>query len=312
MAAVDNLVLHSAAKINLNLAVLRRMPDGYHEIFTTFQAIDLFDTLTFEKTTDGGIRIICDNPEFPTDRENLIYQVLERAEKYAIGAVNVRITVNKQIPIAAGLGGGSSNAAATIVAANLMYNLGLSDSQMTDWARELGADVPFFLGNAQAEGRGRGDLTKQIQVFGDYWVLLIKPPGTLSAGEVYQGFDLALTKQKDALSFNNCRGENDFFARITRAENILTTVVVRLCPEVGRVLEFLEELKPVTAKVSGSGPCVFGIFKKRPNLLDIGRSLPSADWRVFDCRPLVDRVAIGLGSQTTDSIDRQGADRGNH
>ena len=309
---MDSLILHSAAKINLNLAVLSRMPDGYHEIFTTFQAIDLFDTLTFEKTTAGGIRIICDNPEFPTGRENLIYQVLTQTKQYGVGPVNVRITVNKRIPIAAGLGGGSSNAAAAIIAANMLYNLGLSDSQMTDWARGLGADVPFFLGNSQAEGRGRGDIVTPIQIYGDYWILLIKPSAVLSAGEVYQALDLALTKGKDTFSLNNCRGDDDFFAGITRAENILTTAVVGLCPEAGRALRFLEELGPVTAKVSGSGPCVFGIFQKRPDLLDISRLLPSADWRVFICRPLVARVAIGLGSQTTESIDRQGADRGNH
>ena len=140
---------------------------------------------------------------------------------------------------------------------------------------------------------------------------MIKPSAVLSAGEVYRALDLALTKGKDALSLTDCRGDDDFFAGITRAENILTTAVVGLCPEAGHALRFLEELGPVTAKVSGSGPCVFGIFRKRPDLLEISRLLPSADWRVFVCRPLVDRVAIGLGNQTTESIDRQGADRGN-
>lgn len=312
MAAVTPLVLHSAAKINLNLAVLGRRPDGYHEIFTTFQAIDLFDTLTFVKTTAGGIRIMCDRPEFPTGSENLIYQVLAQAEKYDIGPANVRVTVDKQIPIAAGLGGGSSNAAATIKAANILYGLKLSDSQQVEWARKLGADVAFFLGNAQAEGRGRGDLITPIRIFGDYWIVLIKPPAALSAGEMYRAFDLALTKQEDTVSFANCRDGNDYFARSARANNILTAVVLQLCPEAERALQFLEELGPVAARVSGSGPCVFGIFKNRPDLLEISRLSPSTDWRIFVCRPLVDRVAVGLGSQTRRSTDRQGADRGNH
>jgi 4-diphosphocytidyl-2-C-methyl-D-erythritol kinase len=306
------LVLRSPAKINLNLEVLSRRPDGYHEIFTTFQAIDLFDTLTFEKTSSAGIKITSNHPDLPTGEGNLIHQVLAQAERRKGSPVKVRVTVDKQIPIAAGLGGGSSNAAAAMIAANNLYSMELSDSKMSEWAREIGADVPFFLGPAQAEGRGRGDILQPLQLYADYWILLLKPPGRLAAREVYQAPHLTLTKPKEALSFSGCRGGNDFFARMTRAENFLTEVVVRLCPEVGRALRFLAELTPVTARVSGSGPCVFGVFKKRPDILEIGRLLPSADWRMFVCRPLVDRVAIGLGGQTTDRIDRQGACRGNH
>jgi 4-diphosphocytidyl-2-C-methyl-D-erythritol kinase len=301
---MNTLVFRSAAKINLNLAVLGRRPDGYHEIFTTFQAIDLYDTLTFERTESGGIRIESANPEFPTGPENLIHRVLTQASAFTGRPVNVRVVVDKRIPIAAGLGGGSSNAAATLKAVNTLHELSLSDSDLSEWGKCLGADVPFFLGSAQAEGRGRGDLIRAVNLFFDYWIVLIKPAASLSAAEVYGSFDLRLTKYDNSLSFEHCRDGKEFFSRIARNENALTTPVLRLCPEAGRALRFLEEYGPVAAKVSGSGPCVFGIFREKPNLVLLRRVSPSAGWRFFVCRPLVGQTAVGLGSQTGDCTDR--------
>jgi len=312
VAAVDRLTLYSPAKINLNLAVLRRLPDGYHEIFTTFQAIDLYDTLTFEKIPDGGIRIECENPEFPLGEENLLHRVFTRAQEFIPTKVNIKITVEKRIPIAAGLGGGSSNAAAAIIAVNRLYNMDLSEIQMSAWAAELGADVPFFLGHAQAEGRGRGNKITPVSFFGDYWLVVIKPPGGLAAGAVYRALDLALTKTAAPLSFSNCGDGNDFFAVAARADNDLAATAIRLCPEAGHALRFLVGLGSVTANVSGSGPCVFGMFKRRPNLLNISQLSPSAGWQIFLCRPLVNQKAIGLGKPDQGLTDRQGADCGNH
>ncbi len=312
MVAVTRLTFRSAAKINLNLAVLGRRPDRYHEIFTTFQAIDLYDTLTFEKTASGGIEIISDCPDFPLGPENLVHQVLRQATEFTAEPINVRVIVDKQIPTAAGLGGGSSNAAATLRAANMLYNLSLSDSQLAKWAGRLGADVPFFLGNAQAEGRGRGDLIRPVSFFAGFWLVLIKPAVDLSAGEVYRAVDFSLTRKGEEATFHGCRDGEEFFSRAARAENALTTPVVGLCPEVGRVLRFLEEQGPVAARVSGSGPCVFGIFRKEPNLREISHASPSASWRFFACRPLAGQAAVGLESQTGECTDRQGVDCGNH
>lgn len=312
MAELDRLILHAAAKVNLGLAVLRRLPDGYHELLTTFQAIDLFDTLEFEKKSDGGIRICCNNPEFPLGRENLIYRVFQQAEQRCGCRVNLRISVEKRIPIAAGLGGGSANAAAAICAANILYDMKLSDTQLVYWGAELGADVPFFLGNVQAEGRGRGDILTPVQIFADYWLVVIKPPVGLAAAEVYRKFDLALTKPACGLSFSHCRDGNVFFAVIARANNDLEEIVLELCPEAEHAKRFLEGLGSVSAKVSGSGPCVFGIFKEKPDLLEISHLSPSADWQIFICRPLANRKAIGVGKPDQGQTDRQGADRGNH
>ena len=301
---MNTLVFYSAAKINLNLAVLGRRPDGYHEIFTTFQAIDLYDTLSFEPAEAGGIRIESANPDFPTGPENLIHRVLTQAAELVGRPVNIRVVVDKRIPIAAGLGGGSSNAAATLKAVNTLYELSLSDSDLIEWGKRLGADVPFFLGNAQAEGRGRGDLTRAVNLFSDYWIVLVKPSASLSAAEVYGSFDLRLTKYDNSHSFDYCRDGNEFFSRIARSENALTTPVLRLCPEAGRALRFLEEHGPVAAKVSGSGPCVFGIFREKPDMVVLRRVSPSADWWLFVCRPLAGQTAVGLGSQTGDFTDR--------
>jgi len=309
---MNRLVFRSAAKINLNLSVLGRRPDGYHRIFTTFQAIDLYDRLTYEKTTSGGIEIACEVPGFPTGPENLIHRVLTQAAELTSEPIRVRVVVDKKIPIAAGLGGGSSNTAATLRAVNMLYNLSLSDPQLVEWGRRLGADVPFFLGNAQAEGRERGDLIRPIDFFADYWLVLIKPAVDLSAGEVYQALDLDLTKSEEEVKFGACRDGDEFFHRVAGAENALATSVLRLCPEAGRALRFLEEHGPVVARVSGSGPCVFGIFRKRPNLQKISSASPSANWRFFICQPLADQAAVGLEHQTGECTGRQGVGRGNH
>jgi len=304
---MKQLVFRAAAKINLNLDVLGRRADGYHELFTTFQAIDLFDTLTFEKTGSGGIQIASNHPEFPTGPENLIYRVFAQAGRNTTEPINVRVTVDKRIPIAAGLGGGSADAAAALFAANALYSLSLTGSQLHDWAGEIGADVPFFLGNAQAEGRGRGDAITPVEFYADYWLAVIKPAVGLSTAEVYRALDLGLTKRESGVNFAGCRDREDFFSRLVRAQNALTAPVIRLCPEAGCALRFLEEQGSVAARVTGSGPCVFGIFRDTPNLGELRRAFPTAEWQVFVCRPLAGQAAVGQ-----ESTDRQGADRGNH
>ncbi len=306
-----SLVARSYAKINLGLDVLGRFPDGYHELFTTFQAIDLHDTLTFERSGSGGIQLISANPDFPLGPENLIFRVLTETAKYVNHPVNIRVTVDKQIPIAAGLGGGSSNAAATIKAAVKLFNLPLSTDELTAWAAKLGADIPFFLGNAQAEGRGRGDRLDPVDFYADYWLIILKPAASLSAREVYAALDLSLTRKRIGVSFASCRDEAEFFSEVSRAENALTMPVLQLCPAVGNALRFLEGLGPVVSRISGSGPCVYGIFRERPSRQEIERRIPDTGWRIYLSRPLRGVGAVVLESQTGAKTDRLGADRGN-
>jgi len=295
---MNRLTCYAPAKINLHLDVLGRYPDGYHEIFTTFQAIDLYDTLTFETRPSGGIQIVCDQPGFPLDSMNLIHKALTLAAEFTAEPIHILITVDKQIPIAAGLGGGSSDAAATILAANSLYELALSDQQLLDWARRLGADVPFFLGPPQAEGRGRGDELTPIEFFTDYWLVLIQPPMGLSAAEVYREFDLRLTKNDKMVSFATCRDATGFFSLIARSENALRTPILRLCPEVGLILRFLEGQGVDAVRVSGSGPCVFGIVQDKPDAKRMNWLMPSRGWWLYVCRPLRGSAAVGLGSRT--------------
>lgn len=304
MAKIKPIVYRCAAKINLNLDVLSRYPDGYHEIFTTFQAIDLYDTLTFIPTDSGGIEIICDQPGFPTGPENLICRALRLVSEAAGAPGHFRVEVEKRIPIAAGLGGGSANAAATLRAGLDLYNLPLNPAQIDMWAKELGADVPFFLGGAQAEGRERGDQILPVEFFADYWLVLICPPVFLSAGEVYRAIDFPLTSNEIQVSFARCREAEEFFTEAARAHNALSTAVCSVCPEVGDALGVLKERGPVAARVSGSGPCVFGIFREKPDISEMSRELPSAGWKLYLCRPLTGKAVIGLGGRTGECTDR--------
>jgi len=295
---MNKLICYAPAKINLHLDVLGRYPDGYHEIFTTFQAVDLYDTLTFEKQPSGGIHIVCDQPGFPLGPENLIHRALTLAGEFTAEPIHIRITVDKKIPMAAGLGGGSSDAAATILAANSLYELGLLSRELLDWARRLGADVPFFLGPPQAEGRGRGDELTPIDFFADYWLVLIQPPAGLTAAEVYREFDLRLTKNDRVVNFATCRDATGFFSLVARTENALRIPILRLCPEVGLISRFLGEQGIDVVRVTGSGPCVFGVVQDKPDAERFKWLMPSRGWRLFVCRPLRGPAAVGLGSRT--------------
>lgn len=259
------------AKINLGLRVLGRRPDGYHEVHTFLVAVDLYDRLQFSRTLTGGVRLRLLRPadslgfpvDFPLDESNLITRAVRLVERHRRIVANVAITVRKRIPTAAGLGGGSADAAATLRALTHLYHLDTGPEQLATWAAEIGSDVPFFLGSRAAEGSGRGEILKPIDLFRNWWAVLICPSVFLSAKEVYGQLDL--TSSRPLPSFEQCRDGEGFFAALRRSRNDLEDVVIRRVPGISCWRQGLKEVGAEEVFVSGSGPTVCGVFRHRPS-----------------------------------------------
>ncbi len=293
--SASGLEVRCPAKVNLSLRVGTRRPDGYHEIRTVFQAVDLWDSLRARPSE--RLTLVCDDPGVPSGPENLVLraaEALRRAAGRAAGGAALRL--RKRIPVAGGMGGGSSDAAGALVLLNRLWGLGLVGADLESLAAEIGSDVPFFLHGGVALGEGRGERLTDLPYPGDRLLLLGVPPFGVSTREAYDAFDRDLTRSSDDGSFPRSRSgnppeENDF--RV--GPNDLEAGVVARRPE---LLEFREELGrsgAAAALLSGSGSTVFGVFDDSRALREAVACLGSrfARWRVFGSRTVACGVRFG-------------------
>ncbi len=244
--------LHCPAKVNLYLRVLGRRSDGYHELVTVMQPLSLGDQLT---VTPGGDspRFICDHPEVPQGPENLVWRAAQAFQEETGIRVAALLELKKRIPVAAGLGGGSSDAAGALQALNLLYGSPLEGPRLHSLACRLGADVPFFLGRGPAVGRGIGADLSPLSL-PPYNYLLLNPGVALSTRWVYENLDLAkLSQAPPPASWDPEHPER-------WVHNDLSEVAVRRFPELAELQARLRQAGAVTQSVSGSGPTVFGLF----------------------------------------------------
>lgn len=253
---IKKIRLKSPAKINLNLEVLRKREDGYHEIQTVLQKISLYDILNFSLENGDGIFIETDHPSLPRGKDNLVYKAARSIFNRFGFHGGVRIRIEKRIPIGSGLGGGSSNAASTLKALNKLLGLGLSNEILMEIGSEIGADVPFFLFEGPAIGLGIGDRLKKIEI-PQLWYILIYPNFEISTRWAYKNF--LLTKRQFHLKLHT------FFKNIYDVSSILKNdlekVVSKRYPEIEMMKKALLEAGALGASMTGSGPTVFGIFE---------------------------------------------------
>ena len=285
--AADACVIHAPAKLNLGLRVIGRRADGFHELETTFVAVDLYDELHVRRTSRRGLGLTCDCDDSASSLDlgesNLIiraFRLVERASGVTLG-LDCRLV--KRIPIAAGLGGGSADAAAALVAADRLCGLATPPERMADRAAQLGSDVPFFLGPPVARGTGRGEVLTAATVFSDWWAVLISPCITLSTAEVYAALDL--TSLAPTAHVLPCADGDSFWAAVGRIQNDLESVVVRRVPEISYWREQLIGVGARGVSVSGSGPTVFGVFAAPPDPAAMARWRTQGA-RVFVVRPV--------------------------
>ena len=257
--------LQSPAKLNLILEVITKRPDGYHNLKTLFERIDLSDTISLTANRSGSIRIFCQHPQVPKGPKNLVYQVAKILQKDFKVAQGVDIRIIKRIPVAAGLAGGSSNAATVLVGLNKLWGLSLSLKQLVVYGKKIGSDAPFFLYNCSwALGTGRGDRIKKIKISTKLWHILITPNVKMYTRKVFGSLNLKLTKQRGNVNILTHSLRRNDLSRVGRLlSNDLESSILQLRPQLLRIKEKLESFPVAGVSFSGSGPSVFGITKSK-------------------------------------------------
>lgn len=266
--------VRACAKINLTLRVLGIHADGYHELRTTFQSLALHDTLTFA-AAPGPFRISSNSPDCPTDETNLVWKAAARLWRVAgrRGLPDgVRVRITKRVPVQAGLGGGSSDAAAALRALRELWRLDVADEQLEQIGRELGADVAFFLTGGTVLGVERGDLLFPLVDAPRAWVVLARPDFGVSTSDAYAWWDAAWQASADAQPGPSSPSRPSRPPRPTRPSrptrkdewvNDLQAPVVERHPRILRLVQALRRHGAQFAAMSGSGSAVFGLFRDR-------------------------------------------------
>ena len=253
---VEMLKKLAPAKINLFLRILGKRADGYHDIVSLMQKITLYDELTF-LPRPKGIVLQCPNSDLPISEDNLIFRAAEAVFAYTGYSSGIEITLTKNIPVAAGLGGGSSDAATTLLALNEMWQLGLTKVELMKIGAKLGADVPFFIFGSSAFAQGIGEKLKAWKNPLKLNLVLINPCFSLSTKLVYESLNLRLTKKRINYSIPRFSELGDI---IREMHNDLETASLRMHPELTDIKQLLLRHGALSAMMSGSGPTVFGIF----------------------------------------------------
>jgi len=253
--------VRSFAKINLGIEILGKRQDGYHELRTLFQTVDLYDDLVFKLSPEDQILLKGDNPAVTWDSRNLIYRAAQIIRRKADVFFGVEIHVQKNIPVGAGLGGGSSNAAVTLFVLNKLWNLRLSDSELLDTAKRLGADVPYFLKGGLCLGTGIGDVLTPQEEKDPFFCLLVFPGFSIITGDIYRRYQPALTSSRKESKIIEFLKSRDF----SLLNNGLEETILRHYPQLKTIKTLLSSLGAEMSQVSGTGSAVYGVFfdKKR-------------------------------------------------
>ena len=279
---MSRITLRSPAKINLCLSVLGKRPDGYHEVEMLMQMVGLYDEVSVSL---GGTRITisCDDA-VPSGEENTVWKAAAEMLKAVRSHVGLTIELRKNIPVAAGLAGGSGNAAAVLAALNRLLNTGFGPARLAEIGMRVGMDVPFFFYGPTAVARGRGEILTSLAPAPRFWVLLVNPGFETSTAWVYKNINLRLTKKVDC----------NKIARLTvrniaeGLHNDLEAVTASAHPVISRIEEALLAEGALGARMSGSGPTVFGIFETEAACRTAAANLSNEGWRLFPAETLTE------------------------
>lgn len=300
MSVFLNVVLNSYAKLNLFLEVLNKRKDNFHNIRTLFERINLADKIYLKPRRDNSIRIICHDPQVPKDQTNLCYRaakLLRDNSKIAKSSTSgLDIKISKHIPVGAGLGGGSSNAASLLLGLNKLWKLNFSRHKLLKFAKAIGSDVAFFIYNQPfALGERRGDKIKLLRQFNKLriWYVLVVPKIKVSTPLIYRKWDSfsGLTRPRyDVNILNLALKKNNLSSGFRTAWlfNGLEEITTRLYPVVRRIKQQLAGLGLKPVLMSGSGPAVFGVASCRKEAVLAAGKIKKIDasWRVFVTRTI--------------------------
>ncbi|MCF7889647.1 4-(cytidine 5'-diphospho)-2-C-methyl-D-erythritol kinase [Candidatus Bipolaricaulota bacterium] len=261
----------SFAKVNPRLKVLGKLDEGYHELDISFLSVNLADKLTFEPSNERKIKVST-GADVPPE-ENLCYRAAKKLKESCSASQGAKVTLEKHIPIGGGLGGGSSNAATTLICLNRLWDCKLSRRALVEIGKEFGADVPFFFYGGYCNGKGKGsELRKKENVFRNCFIPLIIPPFSQLTSEVYSRFD----KLTEGSENQTSRTDHDYPPEIDnfKIENDLQRASIDLNPELQTYLDLLQNASTIkSAGVAGSGSSIFGISRRKVSSEEVEEEL---------------------------------------
>lgn len=281
-AESNSLELKSFCKINWNLYVLGKRGDGFHELCTIFQTVSLHDKLTFAE--DETLSLTCNDEKIPTDETNLIIKAAKLLQENFDVSKGAKIHLEKNIPFPGGLGGGSSNAAIALLGLAKLWNLKIKFSDLLEFAKILGSDVPFFLYGGTAFGSGRGTEIFPIEQIEEKHILIVTPNVSVSTADAFKKLNATYLTNDESKSILQIRRNEafEFDLRHSSLKNDFESSVFEFAPEIKRVKETLLNLGATKAMLSGSGASVFGLFDTEETRQTTQKALEvEKDWRSF-------------------------------
>lgn len=275
------------AKINLAIDVLRKRPDGFHEVRMIMQSVALYDVISLRPVLDGRITVTSNSSAIPTDSNNIVYKTADYLkQKYNVKA-GAEIYIEKNIPVSAGLAGGSADAAAALNLLDKAWKLKLTKSEMLDIAKKLGSDVPFCMTGGTALAEGLGEKLTPLKPMPECFILLAKPDMDISTKEVYEGIDKEkITKRPDIDAMIKAIEKQDLAAISKELCNVLEYVTVKKCPVISEIKEKLIEYGALGSVMSGSGPTVLGIFQDQASAYIAYDNIKNMVSEIFVVKPL--------------------------
>ena len=259
--------LRAFAKINLGLDILRKREDGYHEVRMIMQTIQMYDVLEMKKVKKPGISLSVNYPYIPSDERNLVYKAAKLLMDEFQVKEGVDIRLEKFIPVAAGMAGGSSDAAAAMVGMNHLFKLGLSEKDLMDRAVNIGADVPYCIMRGTALAEGIGEKLTRIAQVPDCYVLIGKPGIGVSTKTAYESLQLdKIQSHPDIDGMIRDIENGNLLAMTDKMGNVFESEIIGKYPVIGEIKDLMEANGALKAMMSGSGPTVFGIFDDREKM----------------------------------------------
>lgn len=254
-------ISRSYAKINLTLDVLNRRQDGYHDIKMIMQTVSLFDLILVDRTSDSGISVATNLRYLPNNDKNIAYKAAEAFLQKTGADGGAKIMIHKNIPVAAGLAGGSGNCAAVLTSMNMLHGNILTDAELYAIGASLGADVPYCFNGGTQIAKGIGEILTPLDAMPDAYILLVKPQINVATAAIYEQIDSApISMRPDTEAMQRALSEHDINGISQNLCNVMEAVTEKMYPIVGGIKQKMMMNGALGAVMSGSGPTVFGIF----------------------------------------------------
>lgn len=283
--SAKKLTLDAPAKINLLLDIICRLPNGYHSLFMVMQTVDLCDTVEITLRDDGKINLTCSEKALPTDSKNIAYRAAQKFFEVTGVNLGADISLIKRIPFAAGLAGGSTDAAAVLKALNTLCETGLTDDELCSIGVKLGADVPFCIKGGTMLAQDIGQVLSPLPKFKDCYIVLVKPDVSVSTKEAFEAFDTCDNiRHPECSAMLHSAANADFDGIIANVGNVFEQFIE--VPQRAEIKAIMREHGSLACCMSGSGPTVFGIFDSKEKAENCVADIPQKLGKAFLTKPI--------------------------